>query len=224
MRRADRLFRIIEILRQRRVRTAADLADRLGVSVRTVYRDVADLAGSGVPIEGEAGVGYRLGRGFDLPPLMFDQEEVRSLVLGARMVAAWGDPGLRQAARTVLSKVEAMLPEEKRTLLHDTALFSPEFRAPRGVVRRLAVVREAVEGRRKVTFNYADRHEQKTHRTVRPLGLFFWGGTWAVGAWCELRVAHRSFLLDRMSEITLTDETFSPSEEVSLEGFMASVR
>lgn len=223
MRRADRLFRIVEILRRRRVTTAEQLAETLEVSTRTIYRDLADLSGSGVPVEGEAGVGYRLGHGFELPPLMFDEEEVKSVVLGARMVEAWGDTSLRQAARGVLNKVEAMLPEAKQTLLRETALFAPRIRAPAVVVDLMGMIRTAIESRRRIRFDYSDRKDQTTSRTIRPLGLFFWGGTWAVGGWCELRTDHRSFLLDRMTSVE-TGEPFEPEGDVRLEAFLAAVR
>ncbi len=135
MRRADRLFQIVQLLRRRRVTTAAQIAERLEVSERTVYRDIRDLSLSGVPVLGEAGVGYRLGRDFDLPPMMFSVDEIQALVLGARMVESWGDEELRRAARGVLTKVEAVLPPSKRHRVQDTALFSlssrvsPEVRA-----------------------------------------------------------------------------------------------
>ena len=119
MRRADRLFEIIQILRRRKLARARDLADTLVVSERTVYRDVRDLMASGVPIEGEAGVGYILREGYDLPPLMFDEQEIEALVLGVRIVEAWADPKLADAAANVLAKVEAIVPDR---LLSDIGL------------------------------------------------------------------------------------------------------
>src|ERR1700736_2952047 len=130
MRRADRLFRIVQLLRRRKLTTAKQLADELEVSERTVYRDVADLVGSGVPIRGEAGVGYALERGFDLPPLMFTEDELEALVLGARVVESWADASLAQAARQVLEKVEAVLPERLQDRVSRAALFAPGFHVP----------------------------------------------------------------------------------------------
>lgn len=130
MRRVDRLFSIVLELRRRPVTTAAQLGDHLEVSVRTIYRDIADLVGAGIPIEGEAGVGYRLGVDFELPPLMFTVAEVQALVLGARMVEAWGDPRLRTAARSSLGKIEAVLPPAERHRVVDTALFALSFWVP----------------------------------------------------------------------------------------------
>jgi len=224
MRRADRLFQLVSVLRLRRRTTAAQLAARLEVSERTIYRDVADLVASGVPIEGEAGVGYRLHKDFDLPPLMFNFEEIHALVLGARMVEAWGDDDLRQAARAVLDKVEVVLPPAERKLVHDTALFSLSFRMDDVVRARLKVVRDAVHARRSLDFAYANEGGEVTRRIVRPLGLFFWGPTWILGAWCELRRAHRNFRLDRMREVVVLDETFEHVSPVTLADFIASAR
>lgn len=127
VRRADRLFRIIQILRRRRVTTARRLAEELEVSARTVYRDVQDLVASGVPIEGEAGVGYVLRRGYDLPPLMFTEDEIEALVLGARIVGSWADAALARAAGDVLVKVDAVLPPRLKHRLIDSPLHSPIF-------------------------------------------------------------------------------------------------
>lgn len=224
VRRADRLFGIIEVLRSRRVTTAAELAERLEVSVRTIYRDIADLSGSGVPIEGEAGVGYRLGRGFDLPPVMFDAEEVRSLVAGARWVQAWGDASLSAAAERVLAKVEAMLPAPRRSLVRHTPVFAPQFRASPDLLERFERARRAIDAREKVDLDYRDREGRASSRTVRPLGLFFWGSTWALGGWCELRSDYRSFLLDRVERLELLGTVFEDEAAMSLDAFFAAVR
>src|SRR5476651_1733770 len=125
MRRADRLFRLVQVLRARRFATAASLAEALEVSQRTVYRDVRDLLLSGVPIQGEAGVGYALDRSFELPPLMFDEEEIEALVLGARIVRAWADPKLARAAEEALQKIEGVLPPKLKQKLAEAALYAP---------------------------------------------------------------------------------------------------
>lgn len=210
MRRADRLFRLVQQLRRRRVSTAAQLADALGVSVRTVYRDVRDLSGSGVPVVGEAGVGYALGRGFDVPPLMFTAEELEALVLGARVARAWADPELKAAAEEALGKIEAVLPERLKSAIPDATLFAPDFHVRRALTVHMTTLRRAIREGRKVRLAYADREARPTARTVRPLGLFFWGDAWSLGAWCELRHGFRNFRLDRMSEASLLAETFRP--------------
>jgi predicted DNA-binding transcriptional regulator YafY len=223
MRRADRLFQIVSILRHRSLTTAAQLAARLEVSERTVYRDIADLSRSGVPILGEAGVGYRVGRGFDLPPLMFNRSEIQALVLGARMVESWGDDELKQAARAALDKVEAVLPAAARGPMRDTALFALSFGAAPAVRKTMGIVRKAVDARRKLQLAYTDRDGQATRRTVRPLGLYFWGATWTLAAWCELREDFRNFRLDRISGPKVLDDTFELKPPVTLADYVRAM-
>lgn len=223
MRRADRLFQIVSLLRRRRFTTAAWLAERLEVSERTIYRDVADLARSGVPVEGEAGVGYRLGKDFELPPLMFNVEEIRALVLGARMVESWADDDLRQAARSVLDKVEAVLPPGSRSKLQDTALFALGLRLPEHARVLLGPLRRAIDERRVLTLEYRDANEQLSARRVRPLALYFWGATWTLASWCELRVAYRNFRVDRIARVTLADERFELVSPVTLAEYIQAM-
>lgn len=223
MRRADRLFQIVQILRHRRVTTAARIAERLQVSERTVYRDIRDLSLSGVPIEGEAGVGYRLGKDFELPPLMFTVDEIQALVLGARMVESWGDELLQRAAESVLEKVHAALPESERGRVHNTALFSLSFHVPAAVRTRMGQLRRAIDERRRVALRYEDRGGQATERTVRPLGLYFWGSAWTVGAWCELRQGFRNFRLDRIEEADVLDSTFELEPPVTLADYVKAM-
>lgn len=223
MRRADRLFQIVQILQHRRVTTAAKIAERLQVSERTVYRDIRDLSLSGVPIEGEAGVGYRLGKDFELPPLMFTFEEIQALVLGARMVESWADEGLEHAAQSVLEKVEAALPESERGRVHNTALFSLSFHVPEDVRERLGRLRSAIHEQQRVRLDYRDRQGDATERTLRPLGLYFWGSTWTLGAWCELREDFRNFRLDRIESMEVLDSTFELVSPVTLEDYVRAV-
>ena len=204
MRRADRLFRIVQLLRRRRtIVTAKQIAGKLEISERTVYRDIRDLIQAGTPIDGEAGVGYRLQPGYDLPPLMFDREEIQALVLGARIVAQFGDPALARASESILSKVAAVLPKDLEPLLADTRLFVPQSRSGARSAAGLAVAREALVAQRRIQLKYANEKGEETERIVRPLGLFFWGKTWTLAAWCEMRVGFRNFRLDRINEATL---------------------
>jgi predicted DNA-binding transcriptional regulator YafY len=220
MRRADRLFQIIQVLQHRRVTTAARIAERLQVSERTVYRDIRDLSLSGVPIEGEAGVGYRLGKDFELPPLMFTVDEIQALVLGARMVESWGDELLQRAAQSVLEKVHAALPESERGRVHNTALFSLSFHVPAAAKARLGQLRKAIDDTRRVTLKYEDRGGNASLRTVRPLGLYFWGATWTLGAWCELRQDFRNFRLDRIEDAEVLESTFALESPVTLADYV----
>jgi predicted DNA-binding transcriptional regulator YafY len=219
MRRADRLFQTIQLLRRNRVMTAASLAGNLEVSERTVYRDVADLVRSGVPIEGEAGVGYMLRRGFDLPPLMFSEQEIEAMVLGARVVTSWGDAALARAAGDALARVEQAVPERLRSRLVSSKLYAPGFHVPQQVVERLATVRNGIDQRRLIWIAYTAAGADRTERTVRPLGLFFWGATWSLTAWCELRDDFRSFRLDRIEELRPLDRRFIEEPGKTLEDF-----
>ena len=220
MRRAERLFQIVQLLRRRRVTTAAQIAERLEVSERTVYRDIRDLSLSGVPVLGEAGVGYRLGGGFDLPPMMFTVDEIQALVLGARMVESWGDEELRRAARDVLTKVEAVLPESKRHRVQDTALFSLSYRVSPEVRAKVGTLRKAVDARSKVHLDYADAKGAPSGRVVCPLGLYFWGSVWTLGAWCELRRDFRNFRLDRIQDVSILADAFAYESPTTLEDFI----
>ena len=219
MRRADRLFDIIQILRRGKLIRARDLAEILEVSERTIYRDVRDLMSSGVPIEGEAGVGYLLREGYDLPPLMFDEQEIEALVLGARIVESWADPELAQAAADVIAKVEAVLPERLRRHMEETALLAPANHYALPIEVDPTALRRAVRQRQKVRFHYLDLEDRASERSVRPLALSFFGPVWLLVSWCELRDDFRSFRLDRMSRLEVLEETFRPERGKTIQDF-----
>ena len=208
MRRADRLFHIIQLIRGRRLTTAAYLAQRLEVSERTIYRDIADLQLQGVPIEGEAGVGYRLGAGFDLPPMMFTQDEAKALVASVRMAQVWLDPALAQNAQDALGKIMSVLPVDARVAAEALAVYAPQGGLPESAQRTLQTLREAVQERRKIFINYRDLSEKASERTLRPLGCFYWGKVWTLAAWCEQRSDFRSFRVDRVTYVRSLDERF----------------
>jgi len=217
MRRADRLFQIIQFLRTRRVTTAHWLAERLEVSERTIYRDVKDLILSGVNIEGEAGIGYVVRCGFDLPPLMFSKEEINALTLGARIVESWADSALAVAAQSALSKIESVLPDDLRDGPEKTPLFAPMTQIRPDIAGIMAEIRLATDVKRKVVINYADANYQLSRRTIWPLGLFFWGVVWTVGAWCELREDFRIFRLDRIQKMNVLDENYTVEKGKTLQ-------
>jgi predicted DNA-binding transcriptional regulator YafY len=223
MRRADRLFQLVQLLRVRRATTGRDLADELGVSLRTVYRDIRDLEYSGVPIRGEAGVGYRLDRGFELPPLTFSEAELEGLVLGARMVSTWADPELAGAVRSAMTKVEAVLPEGLRRVVLDSALFAPNFPRTQEMSRDVDLMRRAISQQRLLGFDYTRADGESSTRSVRPLGLYFWGNKWTLAAWCELRGDYRSFRPDRMHDVLVLDRRFDTDDGIDLAGFLARV-
>jgi predicted DNA-binding transcriptional regulator YafY len=209
MRRADRLFHIIQLIRGRRLTTAAWLAQRLEVSERTIYRDVADLQVQGVPLEGEAGVGYRLGAGFDLPPMMFTQDEAKALVGSVRVAQAWLDPAMAAAAEDALGKILSVLPVDARVAAESLPVYGPGYSGlPEPAQRTLQTLREAVQERRKIFINYRDLSEKTSERTLRPLGCFYWGKVWTLAAWCEQREDFRSFRVDRVTYVRRLDDRF----------------
>jgi predicted DNA-binding transcriptional regulator YafY len=223
MRRADRLFQLVQLLRLRRHATGRELADELGISLRTVYRDIRDLEYSGVPIRGEAGVGYRLDRGYELPPLPFSVAALEGLVLGARMVSAWGDPELASAVRSAMTKVEAVLPEGLRRVVLESALFAPDFARRHEMTRDVDLMRRAIGEHRLLSFAYTRADGEESERSVRPLGLYFWGNKWTLAAWCEMRSDYRSFRPDRMRTVTALERRFDPEDGIDLAGFLARV-
>lgn len=224
MRRADRLFLIIHALRGRRTALAArGLAELLGVSLRTIYRDVADLQVSGVPIEGEAGVGYLLRKGADIPPLMFNADELEALVVGTRFVRAFGGSRLAQSARAALLKIEAVLPPELRARTKRSRIFAP----PRGdrieVTGIIDDLHAAITAQRVLRLDYRDQDGRTTTREIEPLCLAFWGGTWTLGAWCRLRCDFRNFRPDRIDAFAPTDEVFVETPERGMAAYLRHV-
>ena len=223
MRRADRLFHIVQLIRGRRLTTAAFLAARLEVSERTVYRDVADLQHQGVPIEGEAGVGYRLGAGFELPPLMFSTGEARALVAATRLAQAWLDPALARDAEQALGKILSILPQPTRAAAESLAVYAPSFSVEPAIQQRLQTLREATQARRRVQMDYRDVAGQTSQRVVRPLGCFFWGKVWTLAAWCETRNAFRTFRIDRVDALQVQESVFRDEAGKTLADFLRQV-
>src|ERR1700761_523826 len=221
MRRADRLFEIVQMLRRRKRTRAADLAALLGVSERTIYRDISDMIARGVPIEGEAGVGYIMRPGFDLPPLMFNENEIEALLLGARIVQAWSDSELATAAETAIDKIRAVSPEAIRRQLDLVSLWAPVTDAREPIAIDQAALRAAVRHRQKVRFAYRDTRDKLTERTVRPLITAFYGNAWLLAAWCEDKEDFRVFRQDRMSKMTILSETFEREPGRTAEDFLA---
>lgn len=224
MRRADRLFQLVQLIRGRRLTTAAFLAQRLEVSERTVYRDVADLQHQGVPIEGEAGVGYRLGVGFELPPLMFTQDEASALVAAARMAQSWVDPALARDIETGLGKILSVLPPAARVSAEALALYAPAMGLDDAIRAQLQTLREAVQARQKLRLSYRDVSGDASDRTVRPLGCFYWGKVWTLSTWCELRNDFRGFRVDRMDAVEVLPERFRDEPGKTLADLLRQVK
>jgi predicted DNA-binding transcriptional regulator YafY len=223
MRRADRLFEIVQQLRGDRLVTAQALAEKLEVSARTIYRDIRDLQTAGVPIDGEAGVGYLLRPGFQLPPLMFTLPEIEALIVGARMVEAWAGRSLAGSAAEALVKIGAVVPSDRMRAAERVAIFAPGFKFDETMRTRFDLFARAIEERRKAFFAYRDADGGDTERTVRPLALHFWGGAWTLAAWCDLRVDFRTFRIDRAERLTVTDEKFDHEPGKRLDDYLARV-
>jgi predicted DNA-binding transcriptional regulator YafY len=210
MRRADRLFDIIRILRAAtQPVTAAAIAEELEVTVRTVYRDIATLQARRIPIEGAAGIGYVLRRGFDLPPLMFTEDEAEAIVIGARMLARTGDPSLQKAAESVLSKVRLVVPDMLRDYLNATTVYVSKSGAPVPTQRDLpATIRHAIRDGRKMRIAYQDGDGRHTLRVIQPFAVAYYVESTLLCAWCELRNDIRHFRTDRVVSADVLDESF----------------
>lgn len=206
-RRADRLFQIVQILRGRRLTTAALLAQRLAVSERTIYRDIRDLSLSGVPVEGEAGSGYRLMAGFDLPPLML----------------TWGGDSLSRELESAQEKVLAILPEESRRKAEQTRIYAPDLGTSPHSRSAFDLIHQAVSAQQVLALHYRDEAGHLSSRDIQPLGLFFWGEHWLLVAWCERREDYRCFRLDRCLQITPLNRRFRETIDRSLRDFLRKV-
>ena len=223
MRRADRLFEIIQHLRGGRRTTAKALAEALEVSPRTIYRDIADLMASGVPISGEAGYGYVMEAGHDIPPLMFTRDEIVALVTGARIARAWGGATMARAAEEALIKISEVLPPDARTQAQSVEVHSFSPGMTQDVRERIDGIEAAVSERLRLRLSYADASGNPTDRVVRPLGLWFWGKVWTLIAWCELRGDFRMFRLDRIVAMQPTGDRFKPEADKTLRTFYAEM-
>jgi len=225
MRRADRLFDIIQYLRTARGPvTAATLAGEFEVSVRTVYRDIAALQGRRIPIEGEPGLGYVLRRGFDLPPLMFTTDEVEAIAVGARMLQRTGDSGLQEAAESVLSKLAVVVPEALRESLAAPAVYVSTQGAPAPPVADLNAIRAAIRAERKLHIAYADEKGRRTHRTVWPIAVAYGIEATMLSAWCELRNDFRHFRADRIAAMAVLDQRLPVSGRSLMARWLETLR
>lgn len=210
MRRSDRLFQIIQILRgARRPVTAAALAEELERDRRTIYRDIADLMANGVPIRGEAGIGYGLEGGYDLPPLMLTTDEVEAAMLGVQWVVQRGDPALARGARDLMAKLEAILPDGARINLPQSGLLAADNIKVAEDSIDMQPVREAIRQNRKLELRYRDESGRETDRTIWPIYLAYFERVRLIVGWCQLRGAFRHFRTDRIAALNLAEERFT---------------
>lgn len=223
MRRADRLFQIVQHLRGGRLTTARDLSETLEVSERTIYRDIADLIGSGVPIDGEAGVGYIMRAGYDVPPLMFSRDEVMAVIAGTRLIERMGGAAMAKAAAEALVKIKAVLPEgleaqANRVEIHAGPNLMPTERDRHFIDQ----IEAAIDTRLRLALTYADEEARKSTRVIRPLALWLWKNGWCVVSWCELREDFRMFRIDRIEAFT-TGEPFREERDKGLPALYAQL-
>lgn len=219
MRRAERLFRMVQELRSRGVSRAEDLAAHFEISARTVYRDIAHLQASGLPIDGEAGVGYILRPGFDLPAMTFTFEQLDALALGLSFVEVAGDTSLSLAAKEVRAKLQAALPEPEQRKLENAPFFASRRQGHAGPM--LKTVRRAIREAEVVQLNYGDSEGSQTQRRVRPLCVWAFTDGWLFVGWCELREDFRAFRLDHISAIHLTGEHFAEEPGKNLTAYLS---
>jgi predicted DNA-binding transcriptional regulator YafY len=220
MRRAERLFRLVNELRARRVSRADDLAAHFEISVRTVYRDIAHLQASGLPIEGEAGVGYILRPGFDLPAMTFTFEQLDALAMGLSFVEAAGDTALSHAAVEVRAKLQAALPYPHERRLENAPMFASrrDGRAPPFA----KLVRGAIRDAKVLRLRYEDRDGEQSERRIRPLAIWAFTDGWLFAGWCELRGGFRAFRMDRITEVAETGESFTSEPNQTLQAYLAA--
>lgn len=220
MRRAERLFRLVNEMRTRDVVRAEDLAKTLEVSLSTIYRDIAHLQGSGLPIEGEAGVGYLLRPGFEMPNTTFTHDQLDALAVGLAFVESTGDPILAAAAREVRAKIQAGLPDPAERKLADAPYFSVP--GERGAPQEAGQVRTAIRGRRVVELAYRNAAGTASERQVQPLIMWNLSNGWMFSGWCRLRKDFRTFRFDRAAWVRVTDEVFEITPQTDVDAFMSA--
>ncbi|ABQ27676.1 helix-turn-helix transcriptional regulator [Geotalea uraniireducens] len=224
MNKSERLFQLVTLLRSRRTAiTAEAIAEAMQVSMRTVYRDVQALVLSGVPIEGEPGVGYLIRPGQHLPPLMFTPDELQALIVGSRMVQAFTDKDLARGARSAELKIRSILTEPLQRHAEQQPYRIPILESDDGLREVHGKLRRACEQRQKVRAVYLDEKQEKTERIIWPLGIVGWTGKWTLLAWCELRRDYRNFRFDRFEALELLEEYFALVDDISITHYLQSV-
>lgn len=222
MSRAQRLLDLMQLLRRYRYPVAgSELASKLGISLRTLYRDIATLQAQGAHIDGEAGIGYLLRPGFMLPPLMFTEDELEALALGSRWVADRGDARLGDAARQAISKIAAVLPDDLRFRLDSAALIVGPGVKAEGDPEQLLPIRLAIRRETKLVLHYRDQHGQASERVIWPFALAFFDRTQVVVGWCELRQGFRHFRTDRIVSLHETGERYPQRRQALLKAWQA---
>ena len=222
MRRADRLIKMVHYLRRmRQAVTARQIAEHFEICQRTVYRDIQDLMNSGVPVHGEAGVGYVIDKKYHLPPVMFDFDELEAIALGINMVRTWTDERFSETAESALEKIQAVLPESRLRDMQQLTTHSEESNSKIPWEVSFSDIRECIRTRHQIKFHYTDLRDKTSNRTIRPLSLVFFGPVWLVLGWCETRKDFRNFRLDRMAELVIPGTTFKDEKDKTLKAYLA---
>lgn len=226
MRRADRLLQIVQILRRRGApTTAAALAEELEVAQRTIYRDIAALQASRVPIEGEAGIGYVLRPGYDLPPMMLGVDEIEAVVLGLNMVRERGDHDLVRGAIDALAKIRAVVPGNIVDQMVKASLLVPHpLETGVGFGEHVPIIRSAIRKSRKLRIVYVDAESSESERVIWPLGLYLFSHVTIVGAWCEKRQDYRAFRSERVRQCETVAECFDGRNGAMMSAFLSKLR
>jgi len=221
MSKPDRLFQLTNLLRAHQPVTAKQLAEKMMLSERTIYRYIDDLSVSGIPVYGEPGVGYKLTEGFELPPLHLTPLELEALVLGVNLVTTRTGENLSQAAHSLLSKIEASLPlghklqkDKQSVALAPYSFYDEKMR------KKWDLIHLAIKKKTPLQLHYLSLDDQESQRVIYPLGLFYWGGVWTLGGWCFLRKAYRNFRVDRIKDIVASNEKLPMPEQVSLSDYI----
>jgi predicted DNA-binding transcriptional regulator YafY len=221
---AERLLQLYILLRSRRTAiTAQAIGQAMAVSVRTVYRDMEALAQTGIPIVGESGVGYVLGKGIELPPLMFSKEEIQAITVGLHMVKAFTDPELAQAAQDSEHKIGAILTQSLKVFLDRQPYRVPLLKADHAQRVLHGQLRQACMQHHKVRLSYSDQDEQPSDRVVWPLGIIGWKGRWTLLAYCELRQDYRNFRFDRIAHMLSLEQAFTPTKQINMEHYLQHI-
>ncbi len=223
MRKAERLFQLTNLIRTKQPITAQRLAEELGVSTRSIYRYIDDLSISGIPIYGTTGRGYELDKKFELPPLNLTEKEFDALKLGVAMVTSWTGDELSRAAKSLSDKIETSLPDTNRKAF-SSVVFAPNIQTfglhKKSLRQSWESIHAAIKNSNQIELEYISLQEKPSSRVIYPLGLFYWGAKWTLGAWCTQRQDYRNFRLDRIRVLTIMNVTFSSTEKINLDSFI----
>lgn len=223
MRKADKLFQITNLIRAKQPITADEIATELNVSVRTVYRYIDDLSISGIPIYGTTGIGYKLDKDFELPPLNLTEKELEALLLGMKMVSGWSGISLSHAAQSLSTKIQSVLPKGMIDEYSDV-VFTPDFMHNKQQKQLWEAIHQAIKDLYILSIKYNSLDNVVTKRNLYPLGLVYWGSKWTLAAWCELKQDFRNFRVDRILELKVLEEQFEFTDNINLETFLETTK